>query len=175
MNQIKQIGNFCKGLSKWENPNAGRVYDRRGIAPCLTSTSGGGHRRPHIIDMENNKDFTNIKQATKEGSTACQFGGVFNRSYPTSKTRCGRVQDGGMISPTILSSSRGVCKIEKDEKMAYRVRTLTPLECWRLMGFSDEDYKKAAKVNSEAQLYAQAGNAIVVDVLEAIFKQMIKR
>lgn len=175
MNQIKQIGNFCKGLSKWENPNAGRVYDRRGIAPCLTLTSGGGHRRPHIIDMEKDKEFIRIKEATKEGSTACQFGGVFDNDYPTSKTRRGRVQDGGMISPTILSNSRGVCKIEKDEKMAYRVRALTPLECWRLMGFSDKDYKKAAKVNSETQLYAQAGNAIVVDVLEAIFKQMIKR
>ena len=115
-----------------------------------------------------------IKQATKAGVIACKFGGVLDISFPTSKTRRGRVQAGGMISPTLVASGCSICKVEEGE-MSYRIRSLTPLECWRLMGFSDEDYKKAAKVNSEAQLYAQAGNAIVVDVLEAIFKQMIKR
>ena len=53
-----------------------------------------------------------------------------------------------------------------------RIRKLTPKECWRLMGCSDEDFHKAEQVNSNSQLYKQAGNAIVVDVLEAIFKQM---
>ena len=54
----------------------------------------------------------------------------------------------------------------------YRIRKLTPKECWRLMGCSDEDFHKAEQVNSNSQLYKQAGNAIVVDVLEAIFKRM---
>ncbi|MFB0972517.1 MAG: DNA cytosine methyltransferase, partial [Neofamilia sp.] len=54
----------------------------------------------------------------------------------------------------------------------FKVRKLTPLECWRLMGIADEDFKKASKVVSNTQLYKQAGNAIVVDVLEGIFKQM---
>ena len=54
----------------------------------------------------------------------------------------------------------------------YRIRKLTPKECWRLMGCSDEDFHKAEQVNSNSQLYKQAGNAIVVDVLEAIFKQI---
>lgn len=53
------------------------------------------------------------------------------------------------------------------------VRKLTPKECWRLMGMSDEDYSKAAGVCSESQLYKQAGNSIVVDVLEAIFENML--
>ena len=48
-----------------------------------------------------------------------------------------------------------------------------PKECWRLMGMSDEDYFKAAEVCSESQLYKQAGNSIVVDVLEAIFDTML--
>lgn len=56
----------------------------------------------------------------------------------------------------------------------YRIRKLTPRECWRLMGFSDADFDKAVAVNSDTQLYAQAGNSIVVNVLEAIFKQMIR-
>ena len=54
-----------------------------------------------------------------------------------------------------------------------RVRKLTPKECWRLMGFSDEDFEKAAKVNSNTQLYKQAGNSIVVDVLYNIFKELL--
>lgn len=52
------------------------------------------------------------------------------------------------------------------------IRKLTPKECWRLMGFSDEDFAKASKVNSNYQLYKQAGNSIVVNVLEEIFKEM---
>lgn len=55
----------------------------------------------------------------------------------------------------------------------YRIRKLTPLECWRLMGFSDEDFCKAEEVNSNTQLYKQAGNSIVKNVLMAIFGQMM--
>lgn len=58
-------------------------------------------------------------------------------------------------------------------KTDLRIRKLTPRECYRLMGFSDEDFDKAQKVNSNAQLYKQAGNSIVVNVLEAIFKEML--
>ena len=54
-----------------------------------------------------------------------------------------------------------------------QIRKLTPLECWRLMGFTDEDFKKAQQVNSNSQLYKQAGNSIVKQVLMAIFRQMI--
>lgn len=53
-----------------------------------------------------------------------------------------------------------------------RIRKLTPKECWRLMGFNDEDFEKASKVNSNTQLYKQAGNSIVVNVLMEIFRQM---
>lgn len=62
----------------------------------------------------------------------------------------------------------GVCKVES----RYRIRKLIPKECWRFMGFSDEDFEKAAKVNSNMQLYKEAGNSIVKDVLMAIFRQM---
>lgn len=53
-----------------------------------------------------------------------------------------------------------------------RIRKITPKECWRLMGFTDEDFEKAAAVNSNRQLYKQAGNSIVVNVLEEIFKNL---
>ena len=55
----------------------------------------------------------------------------------------------------------------------YRIRKLTPRECWRLMDFSDEDFEKAAEVNSNTQLYKQAGNSIVKNVLIAILGQMM--
>ena len=56
-----------------------------------------------------------------------------------------------------------------------RIRKLTPKECWRLMGFDDEDYEKASKVCSNAQLYKQAGNSIVVNVLMAIVNELLKK
>ena len=74
----------------------------------------------------------------------------------------------GKISPTILTDTE-ICRVETE----YRIRKLTPLETWRLMGFTDEDFHKAEKVNSDSKLYKQAGNSIVVNVLEAVFKQML--
>ena len=53
-----------------------------------------------------------------------------------------------------------------------RIRKLIPLETWRLMGFSDEDFHKAEAVNSATQLYKEAGNSIVKDVLMALFSQL---
>ena len=55
----------------------------------------------------------------------------------------------------------------------YHIRKLTPKEVWRLMGFSNEDFHKAKVINSNSQLYKQAGNSIVKNVLMAIFGQMI--
>lgn len=98
-------------------------------------------------------------------------------SFPTSKTRRGRVQAGGTVCPTIMSSNQELYKLERKEMESYRIRRLTPLECWRLMGFSDEDFRaaEADEINSDTQLYAQAGNSIVVNVLEAIFGEMLPK
>ena len=118
-----------------------------------------------------------IKQATKAGFIKWQVGGVADLSFPTSKTRRGRVQAGGTVSPTIMSSNQELYKLERKEMESYRIRRLTPLECWRLMGFSDEDFRaaEADEINSDTQLYAQAGNSIVVNVLEAIFGEMLPK
>ena len=72
------------------------------------------------------------------------------------------------ISPTILTDTE-ICRVESE----YRIRKLTPLETWRLMGFTDEDFNKAKEVCSDSKLYKQAGNSIVVNVLEAVFRQML--
>lgn len=55
-----------------------------------------------------------------------------------------------------------------------RIRRLTPKECWRLMGFDDLDFYKASKVCSETNLYHQAGNSIVVNVMYSILKELLK-
>jgi DNA (cytosine-5)-methyltransferase 1 len=72
------------------------------------------------------------------------------------------------VSPTIRHSSNHTC-VYND----YRIRKLTPKECWRLMGFDDEDFEKASKVCSNSQLYKQAGNSIVVNVLVEIFRKLL--
>ena len=64
--------------------------------------------------------------------------------------------------------------IENKISNELRIRKLSPRECWRLMGFTDEEFEKASNVNSNTQLYKQAGNSIVVNVLMAIFKELIK-
>ena len=64
-------------------------------------------------------------------------------------------------------------EIGENKVDSIRIRKLTSKECWRLMGFDDEDYEKAAQVNSNTQLYKQAGNSIVVNVLEAILKELL--
>lgn len=110
-----------------------------------------------------------IKQATSQGYIECEVGGVADLSYPDSKTRRGRVQENGQVSPTLMAGEQDICRIENQ----YRIRKLTPLECWRLMDFSDDDFEKAAEANSNTQLYKQAGNSIVKNVLVAIIGQMI--
>lgn len=72
------------------------------------------------------------------------------------------------LSPTIRAGNKDTFVLKKT-----LISRLTPKECFRLMGFKDEDFEKAEKVNSNTQLYKQAGNSIVVDVLVYIFKQML--
>lgn len=87
----------------------------------------------------------------------------------------GNVYDETGLSPTITDTSGGGNRqpMVLDKKPTVRIRKLTPKETWRLMGFTDEDFEKAEKYNSNTQLYKQAGNSIVVPVLEAIFRQML--
>lgn len=108
-----------------------------------------------------------VAEATKKGYAEATEGDSINISYPTSTTRRGRV--GKSMAQTITAQNQEQCVVQK-----YRVRKLTPKECWRLMGFDDEDFDRASKVVSNSQLYKQAGNSIVVDVLMAILKPIVE-
>lgn len=104
--------------------------------------------------------------------------GVADLNYPSSKTRRGRVIDMGNVSPTLTTESNPNVIEEwtwviDGEEYQIRIRKLTPEECWALMDFNRDDFKKAEEVNSNTQLYKQAGNSIVKNVLVAAFGQMI--
>lgn len=202
MGSPKFIGNVNR--EDFGTGYAGGVWDDSHVSPTLTTMQGGGRQPHVITGLVKNKgeNFTKeteyantllardykgfgnqemncvvennkvaIKQATKQGYIECEVGGVADLSYPDSKTRRGRVQDNGNISPTITATETGICKIESP----IRIRKLTPKECFRLMGFSDKDFDAAHKVGvSNSQLYKQAGNSIVVDVLYYIYVELYK-
>ena len=77
----------------------------------------------------------------------------------------------GVCRTLCAQSNNTLTKIK--EPHSLRIRKLTPKECFRLMGFDDESFHKAEAVNSNTQLYKQAGNSIVVDVLEELFCMML--
>lgn len=102
-----------------------------------------------------------IKNATKKGYVEANIGDGIYLNFPNSTTRRGRVGKG--ISGT-LDTSCAVGTLDRN----YRIRRLTPKECFRLQGFPDELFEKAKAVNSDAQLYKQAGNAVTVNVAYAV-------
>lgn len=107
-----------------------------------------------------------IKEATKIGYAEATIGDSVNLSHPNSKTRRGRV--GKQIANTLLTGEeQGVVMND------FRIRKLTPKECWRLQGFPDWAFERAAKVNSNSQLYKQAGNSVTVNVIEAIARRLV--
>lgn len=174
--EVNKLGNIGDVVTQGRS-----VFDKEGISPTLISGMSHGNTVPYVTEEKSIK----IRQATEQGYTLCEIGGAADLDYPTSQTRRGRVIENGKICPTLTTENiPNVIELGNDkfynfiykfqnEWWLIRIRKLTPRECWRLMGFYDEDFDKAEKVNSNTQLYKQAGNSIVVNVLEEIFKQMI--
>ncbi|WP_317395511.1 DNA (cytosine-5-)-methyltransferase [Faecalicoccus pleomorphus] len=113
-----------------------------------------------------------VVNATKQGYEMAYPGDSVNLNYPDSKTRRGRVGKGCAQTLTCSDSMGVVVDNISLYDTQYRIRKLTPRECWRLMGFQDEEFEKAQAVCSNTQLYKQAGNSIVVDVLVALLKEI---
>lgn len=148
-NGIKQFGILQPNYNQ-----SGVVYDTDGISPTIRAYQGGG-LEPKI----------RVKEATSKGYAEAEVGDSVNLSHPNSKTRRGRV--GKQVANTLLTGeSQGV--IEPD----FRIRKLTPRECWRLQGFPDWAFDKAQEVNSNSQLYKQAGNSVTVNVIAEIAKEL---
>jgi len=160
----------------------GRVQEGGNVSPTLTCESGG------IVRIEvMNEEFKPKVLAHWPGRNMCS-GNVYDKSN-VSQTLMACMGTGGNNQP-LISVEKNIgdknmeeVKTEKTQeeldalvetitKPKYRIRKLTPRECWRLMNFSDEDFEKAQAVNSNSQLYRQAGNSIVKGVLCAIFSQL---
>lgn len=149
-NKVQSIGNG----SRYETDNT--VWPT-GLAGTLTATD-----YKHVPKVA-------IKNATKQEYTMAEIGYGIDLVYPDSETRRGRVQP---QRSNTLTTSDNLGVLVDDEPI--RIRKLTPKECWRLQGFTDEQYEKAATVNSNSQLYKQAGNAVTVNVVEEIGKHIMK-
>lgn len=134
---------------------AGNVYDDEMLSPTIR-TYQGGNQQPMIVAMRG-RNPDNPSDRTTGAPTE-------QRLEPDSQ---GTITANGNISSTNCGTFGVVERYGQ-----YRIRKLTPLECWRLMGFSDEDFRKAEGVNSNHQLYKQAGNSIVKNVLMEIFRQI---
>lgn len=124
-----------------------------------------------------------VKEATKQGYAECRVGiDSMNFSMPNSKTRRGRV--GQEIANTLDTSyNQGIFVQVSEELVVYAIwyekyqcyiaiRKLTPKECFRLQGWTDDYFEKAQFVNSDSQLYKQAGNGVTVNVIEAIAEKL---
>lgn len=138
--------------AKFESTN--RIYDVVGCSPTL-STMQGGNQEPKILESQ---------IVAMRGR---------NTENPSDRTA------GSPTAQRLEPNAQGMCNslttVQKDNlvmEKQYRIRKLTPRECGRLMGVSDENISKMAAVNSNTQLYKQFGNSIVVDVMCAMFKNL---
>lgn len=145
---------FLAGNLPGSHEQNGRVYDPNGISPTL-NTMQGGDRQPKI----------RVREATKQGYAEASVGDSVNLSHPNSKTRRGRVGE-GVANTIVTGDSQGVVTPN------FRIRKLTPRECWRLQGFPDWAFDKAQEVNSNSQLYKQAGNSVAVNVIKEIARYL---
>lgn len=126
----------------WNNPQRGRIYSFEGICPALNCMRGGG-LEPKIM--------------------------VTGNVNPSGNGMNGQVYNSVGLSPTLTTNKGEGYKILVNN---FRIRKLTPKECFRLQGWSDEYFERAASVCSDSQLYKQAGNGVTVNVIYEIAKRI---
>lgn len=186
---VKQVGNIVKQKS-FSNPQRGRIYSINGLSPTLNTVQGGGLEPKVLIErplkgltkngwhFEQNVFSKNSIAATlKAGGGSGNIPKIAYRPCLT-PDRINKRQSGRRFKNcedpafTLTSQDRHGVLIESDRALA--IRKLTPKECWRLQGFTDEQFEKAKKAGvSNSQLYKQAGNAVTVDVVEQIGKRLV--
>lgn len=147
--EIDIIGNYSKS-----DYNATPIVGKNGVAPTVREN----HGQVTAVTTKN-KRIQKIVEDNDLSDKDPSFLDIYNQK--------------------VIPNESGTLKAGMDHQQGniiynqLRIRKLTPKECYRLMGFSDEDFEKASKFNSNSQLYKQAGNSIVVNVLEAIFGMML--
>lgn len=148
---------YVVGTTKPDSRKIGQrdlVYGTEGIMGCLTASD---YKQPKQIL---------IRENTKRGYVTAKEGDGIRLDYINSNTGRGRVQKENSVT-LMTGNHAGV--VDK----GLKIRKLTPKECWRLQGWKDEDFEKAAEVCSDTQLYKQAGNGVTVNVIYEIAKKLI--
>jgi DNA (cytosine-5)-methyltransferase 1 len=191
-NTIQQIGNIDQHKRKRINPQTGRVYSTDGVAPCLSTMQGGG-LEPKIVmpvltpDREEKRQqgrrfkepgepaFT-VNTIDRHGVAIMEpklVGGIGEMNFGSQYRQGNRVYDSNAIAMCLnaqpVGNTGGNSYLYEIES---RIRKLTPRECWRLQGFPDWAFDKAKEVNSDSQLYKQAGNSVSVPVIYEIAKRL---
>ena len=175
---ICQIGNIAKDPNREHIQD--RIYDPSGLAPTL-NTVGGGNLEPKItIDgLTRDAQRQRARVYNPDGLSATITATDYKEPPQISVIgqlkggEKGRVVDRDGIGYTLTATEyKDPLKIaEPEHAYGVRIRKLTPRECWRLMGFLDEEFDRVHGI-SNSQLYKQAGNSIVVNGLSALLSQL---
>lgn len=173
---VKQIGNYMPTATR-DNPNQGRIYAPDGISPCLNKMDGGG-REPLIpVKMTQNtcKETDAPPTLTASGPSRGRGNGspvpdvaipVLTPGRINKRQNGRRFKENGDPAFTLTGQDRhGVFN-------GARIRKFTPKECFRLQGWTDDYFDRAALINSDSQLYKQAGNGVTVSVVKAIAEKL---
>lgn len=151
--EVKQLGFMDSGTGKHQSNT---VYDENALCPNITTVEGGGTQQIKVCESQ---------IVAMRGR---------NPDNPSDRTVGSPTEQ--RLEVNMQGTSNCLTSVQKDnlllEKPQYRIRKLTPRECGRLMGVSDEDINKMAAVNSNTQLYKQFGNSIVVDIMCAMFENL---
>jgi site-specific DNA-cytosine methylase len=151
--ESKQLGFMDNGTGKHQSNT---VYDENALCPNITTVEGGGTQQIKVCESQ----IVAMRGRNPDNTSDRTVGS------PTEQR----------LEVNIQGTSNCLTSVQKDnlllEKPQYRIRKLTPRECGRLMGVSDEDIDKMAAVNSNTQLYKQFGNSIVVDIMCAMFENL---
>lgn len=150
--EAKQLGFMDNGTGKHQSNT---VYDENALCPNITTVNGGGTQQIKVCES---------KIVAMRGR---------NPDNPSDRTVGSPTEQ--RLEVNMQGTSNCLTSVQKDNfviEPQYRIRKLTPRECGRLMGVSDEDISKMAAVNSNTQLYKQFGNSIVVDVMCAMFQNL---
>ena len=175
-NVVKQLGNIVN-TGNWDNPQRGRIYSPEGCSPAL-NTCGGGGLEPKIVQIGKLNSSQDGVVVNENGISPTHTAGNGNTPKvlrvgninPYGSGMNGNIFSENGLAPTITTNKGEGNKI----LTGVRIRKLTPKECFRLMGFSDDHFEAAEKVVSNSQLYKQSGNSIVVDVLYYILVELYK-
>ena len=173
--KVRSIGNIhpsgngilIAGKLPGNHDQNSRVYNTDGLAPTLSTMQGGGQepkiiQRGHGYNQGGEHDIApTITSNSYQENNLVKIIDFYNK---ITKDEVGTLTSSGGGS-TVRAGSFGVTD-------GYRIRKLTPRECWRLQGFPDWAFDKAQKVNSNSQLYKQAGNSVTVSVIAAIAKEL---